>query len=209
MRTSSPLALLLAARRCADRLGRRLSDDGTARSRRRRRHRRSPIAIAVPRHAAETPAGSTAALGRQVAEVVAADLARRGLFTPVGPERDCRAIAYRRRSPRPPMPTWRGAGAAALVQGFVQANGGRHAHRRLLSLRRRRCSRAGPRRAMSSRRATGAAPRTNAPTSSIRACPARAPSSTAGSPMSPRPGPRTGGSSGSRSWIRTAPTTAS
>src|SRR5688500_5040134 len=49
----------------------------------------APMPIAVPVMptpvAADTPAGSTAALGRQVADVVAGDLRGSGLFTPIGP----------------------------------------------------------------------------------------------------------------------------
>ena len=82
------------------------------------------MTIAVPvmptPQAADTPAGSTAALGRQVAEVVAGDLRGSGLFKPVGPG-GVREIAYPEVS-APQYEGWSASGAAALVQGFVQAN---------------------------------------------------------------------------------------
>ncbi len=50
---------------------------------------RAALPIAVPfmptPQSADTPAGNTAALGRQVAEIVAADLRNSELFTPIGP----------------------------------------------------------------------------------------------------------------------------
>ena len=69
---------------------------------------------------APTPAGSTDALGRQIAEVVAADLRNSGLFRPVGPQ-GLRQITYPEVT-APAFDYWPGTGAAALVQGFVQAN---------------------------------------------------------------------------------------
>ncbi|HEY0413110.1 MAG TPA: Tol-Pal system beta propeller repeat protein TolB [Allosphingosinicella sp.] len=82
------------------------------------------MTIAIPLmptpQAAETPAGSTAALGRQVAEVVAGDLRGSGLFKPVGPS-GVREIGYPEVT-APDYGYWGGTGAAALVQGFVQAN---------------------------------------------------------------------------------------
>jgi TolB protein len=82
------------------------------------------LVIAVPvmptPQTAETPAGSTEALGRPVAEVVAADLRGSGLFRPVGPG-GIRAIPFAEVT-APAYGEWSGAGAAALVQGFVRAN---------------------------------------------------------------------------------------
>ena len=82
------------------------------------------LVIAVPvmptPQTADTPAGSTEALGRQVAEVVAADLRGSGLFRPVGPS-GVREISFAEVT-APAYPAWSGAGAAALVQGFVRAN---------------------------------------------------------------------------------------
>ncbi len=81
-----------------------------------------PIAIPympTPR-AADTPAGNTQNLGRQVAEIVSTDLRNSGLFTPVGPS-GLRAITF----PQVTAPDFAYfAGMAPnLVQGFVQANG--------------------------------------------------------------------------------------
>ena len=82
------------------------------------------LVIAVPvmptPQSTDTPAGSTEALGRQVAEVVAADLRGSGLFKPTGPG-GIRAIPFSEVS-APAFAGWSGAGAAALVQGFVRAN---------------------------------------------------------------------------------------
>jgi TolB protein len=82
------------------------------------------VVIAVPimptPQAADTVAGSTAALGRQVAEVVANDLRGSGLFKPVGPS-GVREIGYPEVA-APQFGYWGGNGASALVQGFVQAN---------------------------------------------------------------------------------------
>ena len=82
------------------------------------------LVIAVPvmptPQTADTPAGSTEALGRQIAEVVAADLRGSGLFRPVGPG-GVRAVPFPEVT-APAYAAWSGAGAAALVQGFVRAN---------------------------------------------------------------------------------------
>jgi TolB protein len=82
------------------------------------------LVIAVPvmptPESAATVAGNTEALGRQVAEVVAADLARSGLFRPAGPG-GIRAISFPEVT-APAFDHWSGTGAAALVQGFVRAN---------------------------------------------------------------------------------------
>jgi TolB protein len=68
----------------------------------------------------QTNAGSTAALGRGLAEVVSADLRNNGLFKPSGPQG----------LPQPPyaqvqapdFPIWQGRAADMLVQGYVRAN---------------------------------------------------------------------------------------
>jgi TolB protein len=82
------------------------------------------LTIAVPvmptPETVDTPAGSTAALGRQVAEVVAGDLRGSGLFKPVGPG-GIRAIPHSEVT-APDFAHWSGTGAAALVQGFVRSN---------------------------------------------------------------------------------------
>jgi TolB protein len=82
------------------------------------------MVIAVPAmptpQSASTPAGTTEALGRQVADVIVGDLRGSGLFKPVGPGA-VRAITYPEVT-APAFDYWPGTGAVALVQGFVQAN---------------------------------------------------------------------------------------
>jgi TolB protein len=82
------------------------------------------LTIAVPvmptPEAVSTAAGTTEALGRQVAEVVAADLRGSGLFRPVGPS-GLRGVSFPEVT-APAFDYWPGIGAAALVQGFVRAN---------------------------------------------------------------------------------------
>jgi TolB protein len=82
------------------------------------------MVIAIPvmptPQAAATAAGNTEALGRQVAEVVAADLRNSGLFKPVGPG-GLRAVTFPEVT-APAFDYWPTTGAAALVQGFVRAN---------------------------------------------------------------------------------------
>jgi len=84
----------------------------------------SRIVIAVPAmgtpSAAATPAGNTEALGRQVAEIVAADLRNSELFSPNGP-RGLRPVAFPQVA-SPDYPYFAATGAQNLVQGFVQAN---------------------------------------------------------------------------------------
>ncbi|UVO55956.1 Tol-Pal system beta propeller repeat protein TolB [Sphingomonas sp. SUN039] len=84
------------------------------------------LVIAVPvmptPQVATTAAGSTDALGRQVAEVVAADLRGSGLFKPVGPS-GVPGIGFAEVT-APDFARWTNGGAAALVQGFVRANPG-------------------------------------------------------------------------------------
>ena len=84
-----------------------------------------PMPIAIPvmptPNAIATPAGSTDALGRQVAQVVTGDLKSSGLFTPLSAGR-LPAVAFPQAS-APDYPAWLSTGAQALVQGFVQANG--------------------------------------------------------------------------------------
>ena len=167
----------------------------------------SPSRSCRPRRRADTPAGSTEALGRQVAEVVAADLRGSGLFRPVGPAGVravpfaevtapglCRMERRRRRRARP---------------GLRPRQSGRAAHRRLLSLRRRAAVRADP--PGLCRRSARLAPRRPQMRRRHLFAPVRR------EPLLRQPhrlyrreraqGAR--GSSGSRSWIRTAPTTAS
>jgi TolB protein len=70
--------------------------------------------------ATATEAGSTDALGRQIAEVIAADLRGSGLFKPVGPA-GIRAIGSDEVT-APQYEAWAASGAEALVQGYVRAN---------------------------------------------------------------------------------------
>ena len=83
------------------------------------------LVIAIPAMptpaATPTAAGPTDTLGRQVAEVVAADLRGSGLFKPQGPA-GVDGISFADVT-APQFDRWSGAGAAALVQGFVRANG--------------------------------------------------------------------------------------
>ncbi len=83
------------------------------------------LIIAVPSlpspQSVNTPAGTTDALGRQVAEVIVADLRNSGLFRPKGPGA-VRDIQFPEVT-APQYPYWRGSDAQALVQGFVRANG--------------------------------------------------------------------------------------
>lgn len=81
--------------------------------------------IAVP--ALATPAVTTVAglrtdsLGRQIAEVIAADLERSGLYAPLGPG-SVRAISMAEvRAPQ--FADWQARGAENVVHGFVQASG--------------------------------------------------------------------------------------
>jgi len=85
----------------------------------------SDLTIAVPAlptpQSVATAAGQTDVLGRQVADVIVADLAGSGLFKPIGPG-SVRAITYPEVT-APAFDYWPSTGAAALVQGFVRANG--------------------------------------------------------------------------------------
>ena len=82
-----------------------------------------PIAIpAMPTAAVvQTPAGSTDALGRQLADIINTDLRNSGLFTPLSPDR-LRPPAFPEVT-APVFDYWGTTGAQALVQGFIRANG--------------------------------------------------------------------------------------
>jgi TolB protein len=75
--------------------------------------------LATPENAT-TPAGSTAALGVQIAQVIAANLERSGLYAPRGPS-GVRAIAMSEVT-APQFEGWRATGADHLVHGFVRAD---------------------------------------------------------------------------------------
>ncbi|HEY0445979.1 MAG TPA: Tol-Pal system beta propeller repeat protein TolB [Allosphingosinicella sp.] len=85
----------------------------------------APMPIAIPvmptPASANTPAGETGLLGRQVADIVTNDLRSSGLFSPL-PQGSLRPVAYNQVT-APDFPGWATTGAQALVQGFVQANG--------------------------------------------------------------------------------------
>ena len=85
----------------------------------------APMPIAIPvmptQAVVDTAAGSTDALGRQLAEIIATDLRNSGLFTPL-PAGQLRTPSV----PEVTAPTydyWSGTGAQSLVQGFIRANG--------------------------------------------------------------------------------------
>lgn len=84
-----------------------------------------PMPIAIPAMPTPAPvstaAGDTATLGRQVAEVVSADLKNSGLFAPLGPNA-LGPVSFPQVT-APDFAKWTASGAQALVQGFVQANG--------------------------------------------------------------------------------------
>jgi TolB protein len=76
-------------------------------------------AIAVP--AMPSSGGAPEGLGRQIAEVIASDLRSTGLFTPLGP--DGIGTYPAAAAGAPAYATWRSAGAAQLVAGYVEPNG--------------------------------------------------------------------------------------
>src|SRR3546814_11671234 len=65
-----------------------------------------------------TPAGTTAALGQQVSQVISNDLKGSGLFRPLT---GLSPIGFAQVA-APDFPIWQQRAAQALVQGFVQAN---------------------------------------------------------------------------------------
>ena len=78
---------------------------------------RSSQTIAVP--AMPASQGVSEALGRQIAEVISADLRSTGTFTPLGPNGIGGYSVAQAGSPD--YGQWRGAGAGALVAGYVEA----------------------------------------------------------------------------------------
>jgi TolB protein len=83
------------------------------------------LGIAIPGFTTDrdvpTPAGQTAPLGRQLGEVITADLRNNGLFKPTGPSA-LPGIAYSDVT-APQFGIWRGRGADMLVHGYVRAGG--------------------------------------------------------------------------------------
>lgn len=66
-------------------------------------------------------AGSTAQIGRQMSEIIAANLRNNGLFKPTGPQ-GLPQPSYEQ-VPAPDYATWQGRSADMLVQGYVRAGG--------------------------------------------------------------------------------------
>jgi TolB protein len=79
----------------------------------------APMAVAVP---ALPSSSGDAAVGRQIAEVISSDLRSTGLFTPLGPS-GIGTYSFAQAS-NPVYATWRNAGAAALVAGYVETGAG-------------------------------------------------------------------------------------
>jgi TolB protein len=85
------------------------------------------LGIAIPAFATNadvptpTSAGSTAALGQVLAQVITANLRNNGLFKPVGPESLPRPGFEQVQAPD--FAVWSGRSAEMLVQGYVRANG--------------------------------------------------------------------------------------
>ena len=83
----------------------------------------APLGIAIPvmptAEVANTPAGRTDTLGVQLAGIVTNDLRNSGLFKPLA---GVRAVPYPEVT-APSFDDWSAAGASALVQGFIRANG--------------------------------------------------------------------------------------
>lgn len=84
------------------------------------------LGIAIPAFATnqdvatQTNAGSTASLGRSLADVITANLKNNGLFKPTGPVSLPRPAYEQVQAPE--FPIWSGRGAEMLVQGYVRAN---------------------------------------------------------------------------------------
>ena len=86
------------------------------------------LGIAIPAFATDrevpTPAagGTTTALGKQIANVIGADLRNNGLFKPTGPDA-LPAVSFGE-VPAPAFDAWRARSAEMLLQGFVKAGEG-------------------------------------------------------------------------------------
>jgi TolB protein len=85
----------------------------------------APMGIAIPpmptSEVVSTPAGPTDALGHQLADVITGDLKNSGLFKPL-PAGQLLAVPFAEAT-SPNYGSWSAAGATALVQGYVRANG--------------------------------------------------------------------------------------
>ena len=85
----------------------------------------APMGIAIPplptAQVVSTAAGPTDQLGRQLSEVITNDLKNSGLFKPLPPAQYL-PVAFAQVT-SPDFGGWSAAGATALVQGYVRANG--------------------------------------------------------------------------------------
>ncbi len=85
----------------------------------------APMPIAIPAmptaQVVSTAAGSTDALGRQLADIIGNDLRNSGLFTPLGAGQ-LRPVGFPEVN-APAFDYWGGTGAQALVQGYIRAGG--------------------------------------------------------------------------------------
>ncbi len=83
--------------------------------------RRVAVPVLVAPSPANTAAGNSANLGRQIAEVIASDLRASGLFEPIGPS-GVRSISLEEVT-APQFDNWKGRGAEQLIEGFVRVGG--------------------------------------------------------------------------------------
>jgi TolB protein len=83
------------------------------------RVRKVAIPAFVSPASADTAAGNTNALARQIAEVIASDLRGSGLFEPIGPA-GLRAISLAEVT-APQYDYWQGRNAVQLIEGFIRA----------------------------------------------------------------------------------------
>ena len=83
--------------------------------------RRIAVPALVAPSPADTPAGNSATLGRQIAEVISANLRNSGLFEPQGPA-GIRPIALEEVT-APQYDYWKGRNVEQLVEGFVRVGG--------------------------------------------------------------------------------------
>ncbi len=85
------------------------------------RVRRIAVPALVAPNPADTPAGNSANLGRQIAEVIAANLRNSGLFEPQGPA-GIRPITLAEVT-APQYDYWKGRNVEQLIEGFVRVGG--------------------------------------------------------------------------------------
>ena len=85
----------------------------------------APMGIAIPvlptPEAVSTAAGSTDQLGKQLSDVITADLKNSGLFKPL-PAGQLMPVPFAQAT-APDFTGWTSRGATALVQGYIRANG--------------------------------------------------------------------------------------